>query len=77
MGPIFHEKIPHYGSDFPEFTMRTPENLETFKVSKSQKMGTFLQKKIPKHGYLFLEKLPLNMGIGPELLAAHPRPIQI
>ena len=28
--------------------------------------------KIPKHGYLFLEKLTLNMGMGLELLAAHP-----
>ena len=33
--------------------------------------------KVPKHGYLFMKKLPLNMGMGPKLSVAHPRPIQI
>ena len=45
-------------------------------VVKSLEMGTF-SKKFPKHGYLFLVKLPLNIGMGPELPAAHSRPIQI
>ena len=37
MGPIFHEKIPKYGSDFQNF----PENLEKKKLLK---MGTFFLK---------------------------------
>ena len=48
--------------------MQTPENFECF-VAKVQKNG---YGKIPKHGYLFLEKITLNMGMGPELPAAHP-----
>ena len=45
-------------------------------VAQLKEMATFFEK-IPKYGSLFLEKLPLNMGLGLELLAAHPRPIQI
>ena len=41
------------------------------KWKKFLKMGTFFGK-IPKHVHSFFEKLPQ----GPELLAAHPRPIQ-
>ena len=45
-------------------------------VAKSHEIGTFFRK-IPKYWYLFLEKLPLNIGMDLELPAAHPRPIQI
>ena len=38
MGPIFHENIPNYGSDFQNF-----ENFVCF-VAKSQEMGTFFWK---------------------------------
>ena len=31
-------------------------------VAKLQEMGTYFEK-IPKLGYLFLEKLPIDMGI--------------
>ena len=58
-----------------------------FFMKKTLTMGLILRQnlkkcvpffgKIPKHGYLFLERLPLNMGMGPEIPAAHPRPIQI
>ena len=63
MGPIFHEKIPNYGSSFQNFE-KIAKNGYLFS-EKSLNMGTF-----------FWEKLPLNMGMGPKLLAAHPRPIQ-
>ena len=33
-------------------------------------------RQFPRSGYLFLEKLPLDMGMGFEPPAAHPRPIQ-
>ena len=44
---------------------------------KSLKMGTFFQKKTLNMGTFWGKKLPLNMGMGSELSAAHPRPIQI
>ena len=50
-------------------------------LKKIAKNGYLFFGKIPKHGYqswyLFLEKLPLPMGMGPELPAAHPQQIQI
>ena len=45
-------------------------------LKKIAKKGYFFTK-IPKHRYLFLEKLLLNMVIGPKLPGAHPWPIQI
>ena len=68
MGPIFHAKIPNYRSDFQNFA-ETFENLECFCSRIEKKMGTFFGK-IPKHGHLFLEKLPLNMGMGTDARAA-------
>ena len=52
---------------------RPPEKVENLCVfvTKSLEMGTFLQS-IPKYGYLFFEKVPQNMGMGLELLGAHP-----
>ena len=68
MGPIFHEKIRNYGSNLFEprkILKRIAKN--GYRISeKSLNMGTF-----------FLEKLPFNMGMGPELPAVYPRPIQI
>ena len=53
-----------------------PKNQKTLK--KSLKVGTFFWKNpqiwVP---FFFLEKLPLKMGMGPELPAAHHGPIQI
>ena len=67
MDTFFHENIPM------GLTLKILKILGVF-VAKSQEMGTFWGK-IPRYGYLFLEKLPLKMGL--ELLVAHPRPIQI
>ena len=74
MGPIFHEKIPNYGSDFqnfPGFAIK-PHKIWCAFVAKSQEMGTFLRKKSLNMGACFLEKLPLNMSMGLELPAAQP-----
>ena len=71
MGPIFHEKIRNHGSDFQNFPAN-PRNFE--KVARN---GYLFLGKILKHGYSLLEKLPLNMGMGPELPTAHPQTIQI
>ena len=43
---------------------------------KITKKGYLSFRKIPTYGYILLVKLPLNMGMGLELPAAHPRPIQ-
>ena len=78
MSPTFQEKIPNCGSDF--------QNCEPWKilkiwcvfVAKLQELSrpTFFRK-IPNYGYLFLEKLPLNMWMGFELPAVNPRLTQI
>ena len=72
MSPIFHEKKKPTGLVFKYF-----ENLECFcgKITKWKWVRFFW--KNPKPGYLFLDKLSLNMGMGPELPSAHPRLIQI
>ena len=64
----------NYGHDF-----RGLQNLEDQVCfgAKSQEMGTFFpglfsEKKNPRYGYLFLEKLPVNMDMGFALLEAHP-----
>ena len=44
--------------------------------AKTQEIGIFFRI-IPKYGYLVLEKIILNMGMGFELQGAHPPPIQI
>ena len=49
-----------------------------FKIfGKIAKNGYLFSEKSPSMGTFFLEKLSLNMGMGPELSAAYPRPIQI
>ena len=40
-------------------------------------MGPFFRKKTLNMGTFLGKKLPLNMGMGPDLPAAYPRPIQI
>ena len=65
MGPIFHAKIPNYGFDF----------IGVFLWQNRKKWVPFFGK-IPNHGYLFLEKLPLSMGMGFELPVTDPRLIQ-
>ena len=67
--PIFHEK---------SLTMGLIFNFENFVCfcGKITKNGYFFFFKNPKYLNLFLEILPLNMGMGLELLAVHPRPIQ-
>ena len=56
MGPIFHEKILNYGSDFHNFPWLASEPRKILKiwcfVAKSQEMGTFFSEKIPKYWYL-------------------------
>ena len=72
MGPIFHEKISNYGSDFQNFHW-DPTKFGVFFVAKLQEMGTFSEKSLNMGTYFFF-KLPLNIGIqcGLELPAAHP-----
>ena len=72
MGPIFYKNILKHGSifsifqNFWVFTWQTPENFEKW---------VCILRKIPKNGYLFWPKWPLNMGIGFEApaLVAHPQ----
>ena len=63
MGPIFHEKIPNYGSDV--------QNLQCVLWPNCKKWVPFSDKFLNKGTY-FCKKLPQNMGIGLELPAAHP-----
>ena len=79
MGTIFHEKFPNYWSgfkNFPTFIFKPQQIVKIWFLwqnqKKKKKKGSFFFGKIPKCGYLFWDKLPLNMGIGPELLVAHP-----
>ena len=58
MGPIFHEKSRVNGSDFHNFPANHLENLVCF-VAKSQDPERFQDM-----GTLYLETLPLNMGMG-------------
>ena len=60
MGPIFHEKIPNYGSNFQNFPgarYANPKNFEKIAKNgylfseKTLKMGTFFGKITPEHGY--------------------------
>ena len=56
MGPIFHEKIPNYGSDFqnfPGFAM-----IRCVSVAKPYEMGTFLLKKSLNMGTIFEKNYP-------------------
>ena len=62
----FWQKIHKHGSHFwPQKSL----NMGPFFASP----GKF--QKIPKHGFIFWAK-SLNMGKGPEVRAAHPRPSQ-
>ena len=64
MGPIFVFIIIMQKSITISLIFKLLKILSVF-VAKSQEKGTFFIK-IPKHGYLFWEILPLNMGMGPE-----------
>ena len=46
-------------------------------VAKSLEMVTYFFLRIPRNGYQFSEKLPLDTGMGFESPAVHPRPNQI
>ena len=69
------------GLIFKIFNSKPPENHENLvcfccKIARNG-YGTFFSRffffgKISRYGYLFFEKLPLNMGMDLELSAAHP-----
>ena len=50
-----------------KFSRVRMENLKIWCVfeAKSLEMGIFFFEKIPTYGYLFLEKLPMGMGVEP------------
>ena len=79
-GSVFLKEIPKHGSHLKSLSMGLffkifRGSLENFvKIAENEYL--FSEKSL-NMGTLFLENLHLNMGMGPELPAAHPRPIQI
>ena len=65
---IFLQEIPKHGSDFQNFVC-------CGKIAGDGYL--FFRKKSVNMGIHFWKKSPLNMGMGLELQAAHPQPIQI
>ena len=81
MGPIFHEKIPSYGSVFLNFSrdrIVNPRNFSKISVflwQNHKKWTPTFGKKSLDMGTYFLKKFFLDMGMGLEPLTAHPLPI--
>ena len=75
MGLIFYKKslnmspfFQNHLQNFLVFVWKTPQNFENW---------TFISRKIPKNGHLFLPKWPLKMSMDFKASAANPHPIQI